>query len=225
MKHFSLKLYSILGALFLLSLIGCEKKESELLKETVNEDNLVELSTKMSKDPNFTIEDINLFASAINSNMANPKIYKGKKVGKLIEEEKEKLRKNASSILTDNMNLVEINNSLAFKLANLEAYDKDPNQPINLVTYQFENMYNKDITFIEGFCEVYTKDNKLIKRFIIEINQAIPPKKVLTQPYPYAHDPKNERDVIVRNNIKNLVIAWKPTKITFVGGRELRVKQ
>ncbi|MFN3195025.1 MAG: hypothetical protein ACE364_03645 [Chlorobiota bacterium] len=209
-------------AIALLGLASCQqqsKKTPSFFKDTVNFDLLADMKNILddnSKD--LTLEDVNYLNAAIRYYSPIKDSLLGKTVGELIEGQKERT-------LKTNINLVQatafstlFTQSIKFNIKDFQAVEQENGKPLNVPTYQFQNISGKEIVKLQGVVDYYNGDN-LIKRFTVEVDKAIPAEKTLNQPYPYNHDVENKRDVFVRNNFNKLRKVWIPTVIEFADGK------
>ena len=217
----SLAIIAIFSSILLFS---CGKRDSSILKEQIKSDNLVDLVTRMKADKDVSVEEIGYFNNVLNQFAAAKDSLNNKTVEELINKERERIREASFANVLENAARNEINYTLAFSLQSMTPYDTN-GQQFNILNYNFQNLYDKDVVAIQGFCEIYDQAGTIVKRFVIDIKKVIPVGRMLTQPYPYPHDPKNERDSFLRANFKALRIVWRPTLVEFTNGKKLTMTQ
>ena len=209
-------------AITILGLTSCQEsaqKTPEFYKDTVTFDLLSDMKSLLDENADkITIEDVNNLNGAIRYYSPIKDSLIGKTIGELIEGQKQRT-------LSTNINLTQatafstlFTQSLKFNISEFQKIEQENGQPLNVPTYQFQNISGKSIVKLSGVVDYYNGE-QLIKRFTIEIDKEIPADKTLNQPYPYNHDAANQRDVFVRNNFDKLRKVWIPTMIEFADGK------
>lgn len=209
-------------AISLLGLFSCQnnsQKTPEFYKDTVTFELLSNIKTILDENvKDLTLEEVNYLNAAIRYYSPVKDSLLGRTVGELIEGQRERT-------LATNINLTQatafstlFTQSIKFNIKEFNTAEQENGQPLNVPTYQFQNISGKDIVELSGVVDYYNGE-QLIKRFTIELEKTIPADKTLNQPYPYNHDAANQRDVFVRENFAKLRKVWIPTVIEFADGK------
>lgn len=213
-----------IATVIFMSACNTEKGQSEILNEKVTLENLPKLAAKARKDNKLTKDELSYFITGINYIQGSKDTLLNKTVGQIIDIEEKRQMDVIYSRLDENSNRVAINLALSFGISDFRALDTN-GRKYNIFTYQLANLSNKNLVAVKGMVEFLNPQSALVKRFLIDINREIPVGKTLTQPYPYEHLDSNQRDMLVRSQIKTLRPVWKPTLVKFADGTELKLKQ
>lgn len=216
------KLLLVLSIVVLLS--ACGKNESKVKGMQVTLENLAEVAEKVKQDQSITKEEVDLLNSSINYYAPLKDSLKNKTVGDLITAERTRQNDVSRETLSNNLNRIEFNSSIAVAFDNMEKV-QEAGKDILVATYRFQNTAKTDIKLLKGFLDFFNQQGVIVKRYEIIIDKDIPAGKILTVRYPYGYDDNNERDKAIVANWKDYPRVWKPTLAEFKNGKKLAMKQ
>lgn len=216
------KLLLVLSIVVLLS--ACGKNDSNVKGMQVTLENLAEVAEKVKQDQSITKEEVDLLNSSINYYAPLKDSLKNKTVGDLITAERTRQNDVSRETLSNNLNRIEFNSSIAVAFDNMEKV-QEAGKDMLVATYRFQNTAKTDIKLLKGFLDFFNQQGVIVKRYEIIIDKDIPAGKILTVRYPYGYDDNNERDKAIVANWKDYPRVWKPTLAEFKNGKKLAMKQ
>ncbi|MFW5662200.1 MAG: hypothetical protein ACOCZW_00630 [Bacteroidota bacterium] len=172
----------------------------------------------MKEEPNVSNQDIEYFTQGLN--FTPPDTIQSKTVGDVIESQKERIRNSNFQRAAQGAKKTQMYMHHHFKFAGMNTNDQEE-ADFNQIVYEVTNLGDKTITDIQGQIRFFSQKNDIIKIFNINMNKNIEPGETIRNAENFVHDPENNRDRIIRDNLKNLRGKWEPITITFEGGEKL----
>jgi hypothetical protein len=201
-----------------------EKSDSQILGKTIEKNNLLELTNEIKTDDGVTYDDKMDFIRGIQFLRNTPDSIIGKTVAELIQYANNRM-------LMDNMNAAEqmatrfeMQNLTQFKLAKFEPLTLENGTDNNQLTYEIYNTSDQQIDKITGMIKLFNNtNNALIKQFPVNVTDPIETGKGRAQSVNYVHDPSNNRDLFIRENLQTQLIRWEwvPDTVNFSSGKSL----
>ncbi len=223
MKYFRISLF----AFFFIVLIfaGCEKKKSsKLLNEKVTEQNFFSLIEKVKKDSLFTLEELDLFSTAIArySNFVDS-LY-NKSVKQIIEQERLNRRRQGFINLVTNAIVAHSR----FRYDGWKPIDINGTQ-FNVFTYTISNISKVNINKISGFLQFSTSNNQLIRAYRINIDQAIPAGQFTQFQSTFRFEQGNRNEELLIKALKEspnqIFVSWRPVYIELENGQKINLEE
>ena len=214
----------VIGGIILLSLlifpVGCSKKQSKLLNEPINVENIVDLAAKIKDENVMPREDLDMLTAGLARLSDSKDSINGKTIGQIIEMQKEFYHKSSIAGLVSNANRIQMNNSIGIKFTQKLMIDNDTTQADG-VEFVLTNTSGKDILSIKGAIRIINNQNQLVKvRPVVYENINFKAGAQSKQREFWAHDNNNQFDVAMRNT-KELTALWVAESITFADGKKL----
>lgn len=229
MKYF-LKLIPVIIIINLLTTItGCgnqrQSSNSNVMKEIVKADNLVELCNKIKSDKNFEKDEVDLFTNAV-ARFANQKdSIVGKTVSFVIDREREFVRMASIQQLQTSAAVVQINFSMSFSFVQLQPVDSDSGKT-NVLYFRLTNLSSKNIKNTQGYVKILDAQNVLVKAFPINLTKVFKPGETIDiKSEPYRHDDNNQFDKMIREHPQTLHPVWSPIYLEFEDGLKINVNK
>lgn len=198
-----------------------QKSNSKVLKDTIKVDNLSQIAEKIKEDKTISDDEIELFSTGLARLSVHRDSILGKTVGDVIEKQRQYQRDANFKSLEGNAIYIEMMLNHAFKFFAINPQDADTVKINNVIVDIQNRSADKTIKSIKGALDFYNQQNQLVKRYNIEIENAIKPGEALRFTSPYPFDPNNQRDVIMREQYQTLSPLWQPIEIEFEDGKKL----
>ncbi len=102
------------------------------------------------------------------------------------------------------------------------AKSDSANFKTNVIVFKVTNLADNNIKNLQGYLNIFNQQNKIIKKFPINIKKELEAHQsyTLTTP-PYHHDDQNENDKELRIEGNVLKPAWQPILVEFQNGKKL----
>lgn len=198
------------------------KSSSPILNEVISVDNIVTIAEKAKNDQNLTQEEIDLFANGLAAlSMSKNDSLFGKTVADVIEYQKKAQKESSISGLLTAATRAEMNLSHKFQLLQFSRLDSGDNKT-NVITFRISNLTDKPIKNIQGYLNIFSENNQLIKKFPINIMKKLDPHSSSElQTPPYKHVDANPNDTLIRTKGTILKPMWQPIIVEYDGGKKL----
>ncbi len=223
MKYFRISLFAFF--FIVLIFVGCEKKKSsKLLNEKVTEQNFFSLIEKVKKDSLFTLEELDLFSTAIArySNFVDS-LY-NKSVKQIIEQERLNRRRQGFINLVTNAIVAHSR----FRYDGWKPIDINGTQ-FNVFTYTISNISKVNINKISGFLQFSTSNNQLIRAYRINIDQAIPAGQFTQFQSTFRFEQGNRNEELLIKALKEspnqIFVSWRPVYIELENGQKINLEE
>ena len=222
MKSLS-KMSIVLTLAFAILFSGCSKQgASKLSNEVINAGNLTEIITKIKDENTMAKEDIELLTNGIiRLGSVKDSIY-GKKVGQIIDLQKEYIRKASFNSLYSSAAQIEMNLNLTIKFIQKLKLEKDT---INAdgIEFQMTNNTDKEIVGISGAIRLINDRNELFGVRPIKYDKMnLKPGAQFKQQEMWPHIATNPTHVAFRNEA-NITPVWVAETITYADGKVLSI--
>ncbi len=207
--------------LITLLIASCTESKSPLLNQKLSKNNIISLSEKLNKDRLISNHQLEYFATGLNEMLANGDSLVGKSVENIISVGSKQKRKSILSSAVSNSSKAEISLAISYRLNSFSPSDSEGNLQ-NVASFIFQNNTDIDINKVEGTLEIrYKEHNKLLKNFPVLITDIIPAGKAIQKNISYIHDPNNNRDILLRQDLNKLIAVWVPKSVEFVSGKKI----
>jgi hypothetical protein len=208
---------------FILLLSSCSEQKSTLLNKKISKNNIIELSEKLGKDKLISNLQLEEFKSGLGQIIAENDTLVGRTVAEIISKGNSFNRKSVLASTIKNSSKAEISLTLAYQLKSINPVDNE-NGSYNIATFIFQNNSDIDINKVDGTLEIrYKSNNKLLKNLPVLFTDIIPAGKAIQKNINYVHDPKNNRDILFRQDMNKLIAIWVPKSIDFMGGKKIKI--
>ena len=202
---------------------SCGSKDSSpILNEVITVDNMVSLADKAKIDNKLTQEEIDLFANGLATlSMSKKDTLFGKTVADVIAYQKKSQRESSIASLQTAATRAEMLLDHKFELLQFSKLDSGDSKT-NVITFRITNLTDKPIKNIQGYLNIFSQTNELIKKFPINVIKKLDPRKSydLRTP-PYKHDDNNPSDTLIRTKGTVLRPMWQPVIVEYDGGKKL----
>lgn len=207
---------------FAMVIFACSEKKSSLLNETVQKDNLVEISDKIAEDKDMTREQINFLSAGLDRMSRFQDSVVGKTVGEIIEAQKKYVHELSARELKINATQAQIAFTHGFKFNKLIKVDNDTMQA-NVFTFALSNNADKSIKNVQGLMNIVNSRNQVLEKYQINVTKVFKPgESIDVQTVPYAHNPQNMNHLLIRRAKdrygKSLRSIWQPLHVEFEDG-------
>ena len=214
-----------IASLFVLFLLlsSCSEQKSTLLNKKISKNNIIEISEKLGQDKLISNIQLDEFKNGLGQIIAENDTLVGKTVADIITKGNSFNRKSILTSTIKNSSKAEISLTLAYQLKSINPTDNE-NGLFNIATFIFQNNSDVDINKVEGTLEIrYKSNNKLLKNLPVLFTDVIPSSKAIQKKINYVHDPKNNRDILFRQDMNKLIAIWVPKSIDFVDGKKIKI--
>ncbi len=206
-------------------LYSCNQSEpkSPVLKEVFTESNLTAIVKKVENDDIISIRELTLLNQGIARLSGVKDSIVGKSVGDVITSQEAVGRDLTIKGLKNTALKTEVNLTHTFKFEKLEQKDNPAENVFsNVITFTISNTSSQAITNLQGYVNAVDRQNRVIKRFPINIQKKIDAgaQQVIVSPA-YKHDNNSELDVFLRQNLNTLRAIWQPLLVTLENGRTI----
>ncbi len=206
-------------------LYSCNQAEpkSPVLKEIFSENNITEIAKKIENDNLISLKDITLLNQGIARLSGVKDSIVGKTVGDIIVSQESLSRQATLQGLKNTALKTEVNLTHTFKFQNLEMKDNEQdNVYANVITFTIKNTSSQAITNLQGYINAVDPQNRVVKRFPINIQKqiAVGAEENIVSPA-YKHDINNQNDIFMRKNLNNLRAIWQPLAVTLADGKTI----
>ncbi len=199
-----------------------DKPNSKILNQVITRDNITSLTEQLISENLISKEEIDLIAMGITRlTLLNQDTLVGKTLADVI-----KIQKDAeieSSIAGLRLASTKSEIVLSHKFEMLQFLKNDSADfKTNLITFKVTNLSDNNIKNLQGYLNIMNQQNKIIKKFPINIKKELVAHQsyTLTTP-PYIHDENNENDRELRIVGNILKPAWQPILVEFSNGKKL----
>jgi hypothetical protein len=156
-------------AVIALAFTSCaEKADTPLKSEVFQMDNLSELVTKIKADQKFSKEDLDFFTAALSRNIQTPDSINGKKIGDIIDSQKEFLRKSSITSFTNTVIASTVNSRYV-------GWEPDTVNKGNISGFKIymKNRSKKDIKRVFGRLNFFNNQNQVLGLFDVNLTVQI----------------------------------------------------
>jgi nitrogen regulatory protein PII-like uncharacterized protein len=178
---------------------------------------------KAKTEADLSLEEINLLADGIYRFGATPDTLKNFTLKEIIESQRKLIHDNALNALLNRAILTETNNNYGVKYIDMLAKDSDTTY-MNQLIIELINFSKNDIKSIQGHLQYFNLNNQIVKQFPLVYSNIIKAGQAIRVTQGYLHDPKSERDIIIREQKSVLRALWQPEILEFANGRKLVLK-
>lgn len=219
-----IKNITIICIFFSFILINCsnDKSRSKLLNQVITRDNITSLTEQLISENTLSKEEIDLIAMGITRlTLLNQDTLIGKTLADVMKIQRE--AELESSIAGLKLASTKSEIVLSHKFEMLQFFKNDSGDyKTNLITFKVTNLSDNNIKNLQGYLNIMNQQNKIIKKFPINIKKELEAHQsyTLTTP-PYIHDDNNENDRELRIEGNILKPAWQPILVEFSNGKKL----
>ncbi len=197
--------------------------KSPVLKEVFTENNITEIAKKVEHDDVITLRELTLLNQGIARLSGVKDSIVGKTVGDVITSQESLSRQVTINGLKNTAIKTEVNLTHDFKFEKLDFSDNPEEKSYaNVLTFTIKNTSTQAITNLQGYINAVDPQNRVVKRFPINIKKPIEPgtNQQIISPG-YKHDINNQNDVFMRNNLQKLRAIWQPLLVTLADGKTI----
>jgi len=219
---------SFIAILVFLTLFSCENKnqESEILNQTINKNNLMEIVANLQKENALDAREILLFSNGLGrlTNLKNDTVF-GMTVKQVIDIQNEFIRTNNYNTLRETAARVTMNLNYDMKFLGINKVIDTVNKIEGIaIVYEIHNTSGKGIKKLSGLMQFYNRNNEIIKQFPVTIPQELAVDAKLQFYNAYKYNPKDIRDSLVKNHYNEMIIRWQPQILEFSDGTQINIQ-
>ncbi|HRP02130.1 MAG TPA: hypothetical protein PLE30_05715 [Candidatus Kapabacteria bacterium] len=213
--------------------IACNKQEdsldSKIYDQKFTAENIQDLIKQVANDKGISREKMDILTAGITRLAALKRdTIVGKTLNDVIKIEEDFLRQR--SIATLNAQGVKVNlvHNHEFKFVGLMPRDT-MDKSFNLLVIEITNKGKKEMTNIQGTLQFFEPSGQVVKSYPIAIKNALKGAKIASGEtkrlvIPYSNDKNNVRDVMMRNDIKNMSAVWVASMIEWADGSQISIQ-
>jgi len=219
---------SLLAIISLILVVSCgdEEEESEVLKQTINKNNLLEIVSNLQKENSLEPREILLFSNGLGrlTNLKNDTVN-GMTVKQVIDLQNEYVKVSNYNLLRETAARVTMNLNYDMKFLGINKVIDTVNKVEGMaIIYEIHNTSGKGIKKLSGLMQFFNQNNDIIKQFPISIPQELAVDAKLQFYNAYQYNPTDIRDTLVRNHYNEMIIRWQPQLLEFNDGTQINLQ-
>ncbi len=219
---------SLLAIISLILVVSCgnEEEESEVLKQTINKNNLLEIVSNLQKENSLEPREILLFSNGLGrlTNLKNDTVN-GMTVKQVIDLQNEYVKVSNYNLLRETAARVTMNLNYDMKFLGINKVMDTVNKVEGMaIIYEIHNTSGKGIKKLSGLMQFFNQNNDIIKQFPISIPQELAVDAKVQFYNAYQYNPTDIRDTLVRNHYNEMIIRWQPQLLEFNDGTQINLQ-